>query len=251
MYIAKVRTVNEFRRAWLHSVHGKRLAKRAAIIIAVLAFLAFIGHFFGQYVPYMEHWINHHGALGVFVFFVAFFIGTIFFVPEAVFEVAGGVLFGIWWGTAVVTLAGMITGIAVFLSTRHLFLDRALKMCEKHPKLAAVRHATEKNGLRMMFLLRLAPINFMMLNFMLGVTKVRFTSYLISFIGTIPGIFAAVYFGHLAKHVTKIAGHVDTHSVTEDIVELVGFIVVVIVTTYITYEARKALREAEREMKTS
>lgn len=248
MYLAKGHAINHFRRLWLRATHAERIVRRVIIIAAVLAVLAVLGHFFGGYVPYMERWIDHHGAIGVFVFFVLFLVGTILFIPEAVFEVAGGVLFGIWWGTAVVTLAGAVTGTVVFVCTRHLFLDRALKICEKHPKVAAVRHATEKKGLRMMFLLRLAPVNFMMLNFMLGVTKVRFFNYLISFIGTIPGIFAAVYFGHLAKHVTKIAGHVDTHSYTEDIVEAVGFLIVVVVTSYITYEARKAIRQAEWEM---
>ena len=184
----------------------------------------------------------------MFVFFTVFFFGTMLFIPEAVFEVAGGVLFGIWWGTLVVTLAGAVTGTVVFLCTRHFFLDRALRICERYPKVAAVRKATESKGLRMMFLLRLAPVNFMMLNFMLGVTKVRLRNFLVSFIGTVPGIFAAVYFGHLAKHVTKIAGHVDTHSYAEDIVEAIGFLVVIVTTTYITYEARKALRQAEREM---
>jgi len=95
-------------------------------------------------------------------------------------------------------------------------------------------------------LLRLSPVfPFNLLNYALGLTKVRFGDYLIACIGMLPGSLLYVYYGALAGEVAALAGGEAPEKGAGYFALLaVGLVATIAVTTVVTRSARRALDEA-------
>ena len=62
-------------------------------------------------------------------------------------------------------------------------------------------------GFRIVFLLRLSPVfPFNLLNYALGLTRVRFVDYLVASIGMLPATFLYVYYGAAIGELARVAG---------------------------------------------
>jgi uncharacterized membrane protein YdjX (TVP38/TMEM64 family) len=102
-----------------------------------------------------------------------------------------------------------------------------------------------------MFLLRLGPFNYSILNAILGASDVRFRPFMLSLVGAFPGNFATVYFGTVAMHIAQKSAGVDNLSQTHEVIMLVGLVVTVVVCLFIAKVARRALKQAELEINTA
>ncbi len=100
-----------------------------------------------------------------------------------------------------------------------------------------------------MFLLRLSPIfPFNLLNYALGLTRVRFADYVVASIGMLPGTLLYVYSGKVAGELaTLAASSAVSHGAGYYVVIGLGFAATAIVTVLITRVARRALNEATGE----
>ena len=103
---------------------------RTWIKIAVAAVLigsaVWLGRSFGHHIPALEDWVASQGAWGYVAFVVAVIVGTSIFVPDTAFAVMAGALFGVWWGTTLMTVACLLTATLNFLLGR-LFFQRAVR----------------------------------------------------------------------------------------------------------------------------
>jgi uncharacterized membrane protein YdjX (TVP38/TMEM64 family) len=120
---------------------------------------------------------------------------------------------------------------------------------EGKPKFSAIDRAVAAEGLKIVFLLRLTPaVPFNLLNYALGLTRVRFTDYAIASIGMLPGTLLYVYSGKLAGDVAALAGNPEVakgwayYSVLA-----LGLVATLAVTMVVTRSARRALAEATIE----
>ena len=120
-------------------------------------------------------------------------------------------------------------------------------MLERHPKLQAIQHAVNQEGLRLQLLLRMAPISPVTVSYVLGATGVRFWTFLIATAGLIPAILMNAYFGYTANHVTKVAGNASEQSTMHTVATIVGLVVCVVISIAITRIATKAISDAEIE----
>ena len=201
----------------------------------------------------LENTLRHLGPWGP-VIFVAVFVGaTSIFFPESILAIAAGAIFGLGWGLAWTVAAGFVAVSTVFLLGRHLLGSRARSMLERHPKLAAVEEAAESKGLRLVFLLRLSPLNFTMLNWMLAASRLRFRTVFLSALGMVPGNFSTVYVGYAARHTADLAararagnpdGIVAGDSIAREITLYAGLGASILVSVIVTRIAVKALRAA-------
>ena len=94
-------------------------------------------------------------------------------------------------------------------------------------------------------LLRLSPVfPFNLLNYALGLTRVRFADYLVASIGMLPGTLLYVYYGKVAGDVARLAGSatVPRGAAYYGFVAL-GLVATVVGTTLVTRTARRALQE--------
>ena len=100
-------------------------------------------------------------------------------------------------------------------------------------------------GLKIVTLLRLSPVfPFNLLNYGLGLTRVRLVDYVLACFGMLPGTLLYVYYGRLAGDVAALASGVAADRDAAYWVVLgLGLVATIAVTTIVTRIARRALGE--------
>lgn len=204
-----------------------------------------LGREFGHHLPALDRWIASQGFWGWAVFILVTVVGTSLFVPDTVFAVMAGVLYGVAGGTAIITLAVFLTASVDFLVARRWLFGVVRRWLERQPRLAAIERAVQREGLRFQFLIRLTPLSPVAVSYVLGTTHTRFGPFLAACLGLIPGLFVEVYLGHVAQHVVRTVNEPSVHSRTHTAVTLASLAVCLCVLAYITRLARRALSEVE------
>ena len=221
------------------------IAKIALAIIAVAA-LAFLGRQAGGYIPQFAQWVNGLGVWGPIVFIVGYTLAAVAFVPGSLLTLAAGAIFGIVPGVVYVFIAAVLGSSAAFLVSRYLARSAIERRLASNPRFAAIDRAVGAQGRKIVFLLRLSPVfPFNLLNYGLGLTKVRFADYVAASVGMLPGTLLYVYYGKLAGDVAALAGGAALEKGAGYYAVLVlGLVATIVVTTIVTRTARRALKEA-------
>ena len=222
--------------------HLRDIFRYVGIGALVLLGLAVLGHFLGQYIPFMEHWIARMGMLGPVIFVGVYSVLTAIFFPSNVLGLAAGAMFEFWHGVIVMAFATIGGAIVMFILARWMMKKRVEKMLESHPKLLAVDEAVSREGFKLMFLLRLSPIPFAPLSYVLGSSKVRFFPYLFACIGMFLSNIPIVYYGFVAKHVMKLTGHTEDFPISHYVGLFIGLVVAIGTTVYVSFVVRRALK---------
>ena len=216
------------------------------LALAAVAGLAVAGRKAGALIPALSAWVDGLGVWGPVAFVAGYAVATVAFVPGSLLTLAAGAIFGVGKGTALVLLAATLGASAAFLVSRYLargFVERRLAGNER---LAAIDRAIGSQGRKIVLLLRLSPVfPFNLLNYALGLTRVRFADYALASIGMLPGTLLYVYYGKVAGDVARLAGGAPMRRgpAYYGVVAL-GLVATVVVTTLITRIARRALQEA-------
>ncbi|CAN0218014.1 unnamed protein product, partial [Hapterophycus canaliculatus] len=104
--------------------------------------------------------------------------------------------FGLLWGSVAVLLGAVAACVIAFYLGRYVLHEQAQNCARRYRILGAVNTAIERNGIKVMILLRLSPlVPFNGFNFIAGLTKVSLREYLVGTVGIIPGTLAFVYIG--------------------------------------------------------
>jgi len=219
---------------------------RIAIGLAALAAIFLLGRLAGRYIPVFQGWVEGLGVLGPLVFVLGYALAVVAFVPGSALTLASGAIFGVAKGTLYVFVAAILGSTAAFLVARHAARASIEKRIAGDPRFAAIDRAIGAQGLKIVFLLRLSPIfPFVLLNYALGLTRVRVVDYVIAGIGMLPGTLLYVYLGNAAGQVVAAAGGAAaTRGPGEWALFGVGLLATLAVTVYVTRIARGALREA-------
>ncbi|MBE9559827.1 MAG: VTT domain-containing protein [Proteobacteria bacterium] len=147
----------------------------------------------------IQNWIDEAGNAAPLLFIFVYIVGTVFFFPGAVLTLLGGALFGPVLGTFYNLTAATIGSMLSFLIARYL----ASSWVEKKTggKLKQLLNGVENEGWRFVAFVRLVPLfPFNLLNYGLGLTKLKFAHYSIaSYIFMLPGAFAYTYLGYIGK----------------------------------------------------
>src|SRR5262245_43813995 len=108
---------------------------------------------------------------------------------------AGGAIFGLLWGTVIVSFASTIGATLAFLASR--FLLRDWVQAKFGDKLKPINDGVEREGASYLFALRLVPaFPFFVINLVMGLTPIKtLTFYWVSQVGMLAGTIAYVYSG--------------------------------------------------------
>lgn len=204
-----------------------------------------LGRDFGHHLPAIEESIASHGIWGYVMFVGAVVVFTSVFVPDTVFAVMAGVLFGVFWGTVLTMVACLLTATLDFGLGRLFFQQMVRDWLARKPQFAAIERAVNREGFRFQFLLRLTPINPVTVSYVLGATNTRYPPFLVACLGLVPSLFVEVYFGYVAKHVAKISGKAHEHSALHSAVTIAGLLLCVALLVYIVHVARRALAKCQ------
>ena len=147
----------------------------------------------------IESAIHDFGLLAPLGHVVLFALGTILFVPGAIFGLLGGALFGPLWG-AVLNLTGATLGAtAAFLVARYAAAHWVRrKLGGRLDRLIA---EVEAEGWRFVAFVRLVPLfPFNLTNYALGLTRISFKHYVLaSLVCMMPGAVAYAWLGHAGR----------------------------------------------------
>jgi uncharacterized membrane protein YdjX (TVP38/TMEM64 family) len=208
-----------------------------------------IGRRAGGELPRFAAWVDGLGVWGPAVFIFGYVVAAVAFVPASLLTLAAGAIFGLTRGAAYVFVAAVLASSIAFLIARHLARHAIERRVAGNPRFAAVDRAVGAQGRKIVFLLRMSPVfPFNLLNYGLGLTRVRFVDYVVASLGMIPGTLLYVYYGKLAGDVATLAGGVAVEKGAGYWAVLVlGLVATVVVTTIVTRIARRALAEATGE----
>lgn len=147
----------------------------------------------------LEMWVNDAGVAGPIVFMLIYIIGTVFFLPGSVLTLAGGALFGPVWGTFYNLTAATIGAIISFIAARYLAHDWVEK--KTGGRLKSLKQGVEGEGWKFVAFVRLVPLfPFNLLNYALGLTKIKLSHYAIAtYICMLPGAIAYTYIGYVGR----------------------------------------------------
>jgi uncharacterized membrane protein YdjX (TVP38/TMEM64 family)/rhodanese-related sulfurtransferase len=153
----------------------------------------------------IEAVIRNLGLWGPVAHVALFALGTVLFVPGALFGLAGGVLFGPLWGT-ILNLAGATLGAtAAFLVARYVAADWVRR--KAGIGIERLIKGVEAEGWRFVAFTRLVPlIPFNLLNYALGLTRIPTVVYVLaSLVAMAPGTLAYTWVGYAGRE--AIAGN--------------------------------------------
>ena len=185
------------------------------------------------------------GPWGAVLFVLLYILSTVVVAPVFLLTVAAGAVYGVWGGSVLVFIGAVLGASCAFLVARPLSGTRYLAWLNGESRVAAVRSAVAREGAWVQFLLRLSPvIPFTLLNYALGLSRVRYRDFLIAMVGMIPAIVMYTYYGKVVGDVALLAAGVAPPRGREYYVLLAfGLAATVLATTLITRAARRAIDE--------
>ena len=133
--------------------------------------------------------------------FVPIYAGAVAMgIPGTILTLAGGAVFGLWWGTLLNWLGATIGANLAYLLARFLGREGITQLlgarAEKWPAMERLDRAVREHGFRGMLILRLIPVvPFNALNFGGGLVGMSWASYAVSTgLGILPGTFVYTMF---------------------------------------------------------
>jgi uncharacterized membrane protein YdjX (TVP38/TMEM64 family) len=137
------------------------------------------------------------------VFIACYAVATVFFMPGILFTLAGGVLFGPVYGTLYNLVGATLGATLAFLAARYIAYDWVAERTGN--RLRQLVEGVEEEGWRFVAFARLVPLfPFNLLNYALGLTRLRLSHYVItSFVFMAPGGAAYTYLGYAGREVAS------------------------------------------------
>jgi uncharacterized membrane protein YdjX (TVP38/TMEM64 family) len=205
-----------------------------------------LGRNVGAYVPRFADEVARLGVWGPLVFIAGYAAAAVAFVPGSLLTLAAGAIFGLGRGIVIVFVAAVIGSSIAFWLARTVLRQRIERRVAASARFTAIDRAIGLEGRRIVLLLRLSPaFPFSLLNYGLGLTRVRFVDYLFASIGMLPGTVLYVYYGKVAGDVAALAGGAThTKGAADWALLTLGLLATIAVTRVVTRIARRALRDA-------
>ena len=194
---------------------GKLLLLFAIAAAAGLFFALDLGHYLSlDWLKAQQDAIAAYRAdqplAAVAVYFALYVAVTALSLPgAALMTLAGGAVFGLLWGTLIVSFASSIGATLAFLASR--FLLRDWVMARFGRRLAAIDAGVRKEGAFYLFTLRLVPVfPFFLVNLLLGLPAMKArTFYGVSQLGMLAGTVVYVNAGTQLAQIDSLAGIVS------------------------------------------
>ena len=179
---------------------------RVAVLAAIAALVAAFFYFDAAHYLRLDYLREQRAAIGAFyaahplrsaaLYFALYVAMAALSLPgAAILTLAGGAIFGLLWGTLLVSFASSIGATLAFLASR--FVLRDWVQGRFGARLRPINEGVAKEGAFYLFALRLVPaFPFFLVNLLMGLTPVRaWTFYWVSQLGMLAGTVAYVYAG--------------------------------------------------------
>jgi uncharacterized membrane protein YdjX (TVP38/TMEM64 family) len=193
-----------------------------------------------------ESWLAVNRDWGIFAFILISTVAMTVVIPEAIFGIAAGSLFGFVWGSILLCVSGLLCVTLVFFIARGFLHGPAQHWLSAYPRLRALEGIVNEGGLRLLCLLRLLPVNPAIMSYAMAMTKVRLWPYLLASCCMIPAWILTVYFGCVATDVVKVVSGASEFVPLRDALAAISLVFSIAVMVYVTRLAARyySLEEA-------
>ncbi len=180
--------------------HFGRILLILLLGIGITLAVVYRGQFGGEA---LEAWVRAAGGAAPWLFIALFALATVLFVPSSVMMLAGGALFGPFWGT-LYNLIGATTG-AVFAFIAARYIASGWVRQQTHARLRQIMRGVEEEGWRFLAFARLVPVfPFDLLNYAFGLTRIPLFIYTVAtFAFLAPGALAYAYLGFAGRELVE------------------------------------------------
>ena len=155
----------------------------------------------------IETYRSNHPGMAVAIYALIYIAVTGLSLPgAAILTLAGGAVFGLLWGTVIVSFASTIGATLAFLAARFLFRDAVKSRFGE--RLKAIDAGVAKEGAMYLFTLRLVPVfPFFVINLAMGLTNLKTqTFYWVSQVGMLAGTLVYVNAGTQLGQLESLSG---------------------------------------------
>ena len=224
----------------------RRTGKWLGVAVGVAAAVWALSHWAGVWVTDFIAWVDGLGSFAPVAFIGTFAVATTLFIPASLLTMAAGILFGVVWGTLYAFVGAVLGAILAFLITRYLARRAFKRRLSASPRFTRIDRAIRREGFKVIFLLRLSPVfPFTIINYTLGLTRVRFIDYFAASFGLLPPTWLYVYNGMLMGEVARLGlAHVLRGGAGNLMVIGLGIVATVTVTIWLARLSRRALTHA-------
>lgn len=181
---------------------GKLLKLTIVLVFVVITYLLLRYYGVTAYInlnniPKLKEWVSGFGIIAPVVYICLYIVSTLFFLPGAPITVLSGIAFGPIWGVVYVWLGATIGVSLAFLVARYAARELIAGWISGNTQFQKIDAKVEQEGWRIVMFTRLMPyIPFNLQNYAYGLTKVKFSTYVIvSAIFMLPGTIAYVQIG--------------------------------------------------------
>ena len=182
----------------------------ALAVVLIIAAVILLGREAERHLQAIEAAITGFGPWGRVAFVGLLVIGTSLLIPESLFGLVAGALFGLAWGVGLL-LAGNIMGAALqYGLARRLLHEPIQRALETRPLLRSIQSAVIRDEFRLQLLLRLTPLNPALVSYLLGAAGVRFGGFMLASLVLISHYALEAYIGHAGKQLVT-AGFAGAH----------------------------------------
>ncbi len=175
-----------------------------SVIIAVILAIRLTGA--SRYIEQnaLKGLIQGYGTLAPLIYMLAYAVAPVLLLPGLPLTIAGGILFGPFWGVVYTITSATIGACVAFLISRYItrdFIEGKLKS----PRWRKLDQGVERHGWKIVAFTRLVPLfPFNLLNYAFGLTKINFLHYAITtFICMLPACIAFIVFSSSLLDVIK------------------------------------------------
>lgn len=158
----------------------------------------------------LERFRDNNFVLSAVLYFIIYVTATALSIPGAlIITLLGGAIFGLLWGTLLVSFASSIGATLAFLVSRSLLRDWVQQKFGNY--LAPVNRGMERDGNFYLFSMRMVPLfPFFMINLVMGLTPIRAWSfYWVSQVGMLLGTVVYVNAGSELGQIDSLSGLVS------------------------------------------
>jgi uncharacterized membrane protein YdjX (TVP38/TMEM64 family) len=208
-----------------------------------LALLVTVGREVPALLPPFTEWVASLGAWGPLAFIAGYSIAPVIFAPAFLLTIAAGAIFGFVKGVIYVMIGATIGATLAFLTGRYLARQFVEGLLTRDRRLLLIDRAVERHGFRLVALLRMSPaVPFVLLNYALGLSRVRLVDYVAASIGMLPVVAMYVYTGKVAGDLASLAsGAAQPKGPMYYAMIGLGFLATVAVTIAVTRIAKQAI----------
>ena len=235
-------------------MNARKLLVVALVIAAIAAFFFFdLGQylkldFFKSQQAAIESWRAANPLQAALIFFSVYVAVTGFSLPgAAVMTLAAGAIFGLLWGTVIVSFASSIGATLAFVIARFLLHDWV--QARFGDRLKALNDGVRRDGAFYLFTLRLVPLfPFFVINLAMALTPIRtWTFYWVSQVGMLAGTLVYVNAGGEIAKIDSLAGILSPGLIASFV--LLGIFPLIAKKIVAAIKAKKALADWPRPAK--